>query len=99
MNRLLKTIGLTMVITFSSQLSIASDMPDGAKIFSQKCKMCHALDKKKIGTAVKAMNSDAEQLRSAITNGVKRMPKFGHKLSAEEIDSLVIYIQAQKTDI
>jgi len=42
------------------------------------------------------MNSDAEALRSAIADGKKRMPKFGGKFSAEEIDALVVFIQAQK---
>ena len=96
MNNLLKALALMATVAMSAQVGIASDMPDSAKIFSKKCKMCHAMDKKKVGPAVSAMNSDAEALRSAITNGQKRMPKFGHKLSGEEIDALVVFIQAQK---
>ena len=96
MNSLLKTLALVATVAMSAQVAIASDMPDGAKIFSKKCKMCHAMDKKKVGPAASAMNSDAEALRFAIANGQKRMPKFGHKLSGEEIDALVVFIQAQK---
>lgn len=74
----------------------AAEGIDGAKLFKKKCTMCHAINKDKTGPAVKSMNSDSEALRSAITNGQNRMPKFGSKFSAEEIDALVIYLQAQK---
>lgn len=96
MYSLLKALVLVVTVAMSAQVGIASDMPDGAKVFSKKCKMCHAMDKKKVGPAVNAMNSDEEALRSVITHGQKRMPKFGHKLSGEEIDALVVFIQAQK---
>ncbi|NOR73188.1 MAG: cytochrome c [Mariprofundaceae bacterium] len=76
--------------------AIASDAPDGAKIFKKKCGMCHKIDKKKVGPAVKAMNQDAEMLRSVIVNGKKMMPKYSGKLSAEEIDAVVTYIKEQQ---
>ena len=94
----MKTIQILMaiaVLTLGSTAALASDAPDGAKLFNKKCKMCHAMDKKKMGPAVNTMNSDAEALRSAITDGKKRMPKFGHKFSADEIDALVMFIQAK----
>ncbi|MCF6209030.1 MAG: cytochrome c [Ghiorsea sp.] len=98
MNNLLKALALMATVAMSAQVGIASDMPDSAKIFSKKCKMCHAMDKKKMGPAVSAMNSDAEALRSAITNGQKRMPKFGHKLSADEIQAVVAFIQSKHAE-
>jgi len=76
--------------------AMASDIPDGEKIFNKKCKMCHKIDKKKIGPAVKAMNQDAEVLRSAITNGRKSMPKYSGKLSAGEIDAVVVYLREKQ---
>ncbi len=76
--------------------AIASDAPDGAKIFKKKCGMCHKIDKKKVGPAVKAMNQDAEMLRSVIVNGKKMMPKYSGKLSAEEIDAVVTYMKEQQ---
>jgi cytochrome c2 len=76
--------------------AIASDTPDGAKIFKKKCAMCHKVDKKKVGPAVKAMNQDAEMLRSVIVNGKKMMPKYSGKLSAEEIDAVVAYLKEQQ---
>ncbi|MFQ5356225.1 MAG: c-type cytochrome [Mariprofundaceae bacterium] len=65
---------------------------DAGSLFKKKCKMCHALDKKKVGPAVRGMNVDAEVLKETIINGRKMMPKFGKKLSGEEIDALVAYI-------
>ena len=76
--------------------AIASDAPDGANIFSKKCAMCHKIDKKKVGPAVKAMNQDTEMLRSVIENGKKMMPKYSGKLSAEEIDAVVAYLKEQQ---
>lgn len=76
--------------------AIASDAPDGAKIFSKKCKMCHKIDKKKVGPAVKAMNADPEVLRSVIADGRKLMPKYSGKLSVEEIDAVVAYLKEQQ---
>ena len=95
MKKILQIIVTAAVLGLSVSPAIASDGIDGAKLFHKKCKMCHAIAKKKMGPAVKTMNSDAEALRSVITNGQKRMPKFGHKFSAEEIDALVLYIQSQ----
>lgn len=79
-----------------SQAAIAG--PDGAKIFSKKCKMCHALDRKKTGPAVKDMNKDAAVLKAMITNGKGMMPGFGKKkkLDAEEIDAVVAYLVANQ---
>jgi len=76
--------------------AFAADAPDGAKIFKSKCAMCHKIDTKKVGPAVKAMNTDAEVLRSTITDGRKMMPKYSGKLSAEEIDAVVAYLKSQQ---
>ena len=94
-----KTIGMILAMGFvalSATTALASDAPDGAQLFDKKCKMCHKIDGKSMGPAVKTMNSDSEALRSAITDGKKKMPMFGKKFSAEEIDALVVFIQAQK---
>ncbi len=75
----------------------ADDMPDGAKVFKKKCKMCHAIHKKKVGPMVASMNTAPEVLKTTITNGRKRMPKFGHKLSEAEIDAVVAFIQENQS--
>ena len=71
----------------------AASAADGEKIYKKRCKMCHALDRKKVGPAFKDMNRDPEVLRTTITNGRKVMPAWGKKLSKDEIDSLVMFIQ------
>ncbi len=78
--------------------AMADDMSDGAKLFKKKCKMCHAISKKKVGPAVVNMSADVDILTETITNGRKRMPKFGRKFSAEEIESLVAFIQSNHAE-
>jgi cytochrome c5 len=77
---------------------VAAGSIDGAKLFSKKCKMCDALDKKKSGPAVKAMSQDETQLRDVITNGgkVKMMKAYGKKFSSDQIDVLVAYIRSRQ---
>ncbi len=73
-----------------------ADTADGAKLFSKKCKMCHSVDKKRTGPALKTMTTDAAILRATIADGRKIMPKYGKKFDAEQIDALVAYIQEQQ---
>jgi cytochrome c2 len=96
MKNTLKILAALAVMGMMSTPAIASDTPDGAKIFKKKCAMCHKVDKKKVGPAVKAMNQDAEMLRSVIVKGKKMMPKYSGKLSAEEIDAVVAYLKEQQ---
>ena len=93
----MKKIALIMTAAFTmlaAQTALAE--VDTTKIFNGKCKMCHALDKKKTGPAFKDMNADAAVLKDAIANGRKMMPKFSGKLSEEEIDAMVAYIASTK---
>lgn len=74
----------------------ASEKLDAKKIFKQKCSLCHAVDKKKLGPAVKSMSRDAAVLREAITKGRKPMPAYEKKLTKEEIGALVGYLMANQ---
>ena len=96
MNNTTKTLAAIAVAGLLATPAFASDAPDGAKIFKSKCSMCHKVDSKKMGPAVKAMNTDAEVLRSVVADGRKMMPKFSGKLSAEEIDAVVAYLKEQQ---
>jgi len=96
MKNSLKILTALAVTGMMGTPAIASDTPDGAKLFKKKCTMCHKVDKKKVGPAVKAMNQDSEVLRSTITNGRKMMPKYSGKFSAEEIDAVVAYLKEQQ---
>jgi len=90
-----KVMVLFAVIAFmgaSAPLAVAA--PDGAEIYLKRCKMCHDLEKKKMAVAVKTMTGTPEEMRKMIVNGRKMMPKFGEKLSAEEIDAVVTYFQS-----
>jgi len=84
-----------LVFVFAST-GVATAGVDAEGIFKKKCKMCHAFDKKKMGPAFKDMNKDAKVLKTMITNGRKMMPKFGKKLSGEEIDAMVAFIQSKQ---
>jgi mono/diheme cytochrome c family protein len=93
MNKSILSAVIAAVALLAAAPAFASDMP-GAQIFKGKCKMCHALDKKKVGPAVKDMNKDPAVLKETITNGRRQMPKFGKKLTAEQIDEVVAYLQS-----
>ncbi|MDQ7001238.1 MAG: c-type cytochrome [Ghiorsea sp.] len=98
MGNLFKALALIAGVALSSQVGMASGMPDGAKIFSKKCKMCHSMSRKKVGPAVKSMNTDAAMLIETVTNGRKRMPKFRHRLSADEIQAVVAFVQSKHAE-
>lgn len=83
-----------MAILAVGYAASAEAAPDAASLFNAKCAMCHAVDSKKVGPALKDMNKDENVLRETISNGRKMMPKYGGKLSAEEIDAMVAYIKS-----
>jgi len=70
---------------------------DASGLFKKKCAMCHAVDKKKVGPALKNMTRDPDALKAAIVGGRKMMPKFGKKMGDAEIDALVKYIQSKQS--
>ena len=97
MKRIIQTALALAALSLVAAPTWADDMPDGAKVFKKKCKMCHAIHKKKVGPMVASMNADPEILKATITNGKRRMPRFGHKLSEEEIDAVVAFIQENQS--
>lgn len=97
MKKLLQAIMVLTFFGFTTAPVMASGDIDGVKLFSKKCKMCHAMSKNKTGPALTAMNQDEAVLRNVITNGSskkKMMKAYGKKLSSEQIDSLVSYIRS-----
>ena len=68
-------------------------------VFEKNCAKCHG----KTGegrhfagpslVSEKTTSSSADELRDIITNGKHHMPKFGGKLTPEEIDTLVRQIK------
>lgn len=97
MRHIAKAFAIIAATGMMTAPAMAADaQPDGADIFSKKCTMCHKIDTKKMGPAVKSMNPDTETLRSVIADGRGMMPKYSKKLSAAEIDAVVAYIQAEQ---
>jgi len=92
-----KTIAMMIAAAcfgLTSQVAMAD--VDAAGIFKKKCAMCHAIDKKKTGPALKDMNTDPAVLKAALSEGRKMMPNFSKKLSAEEIDAMVAFVQSNQ---
>ena len=98
MKKTIKTLILMAAVSVMAAPVVAADSIDGAALFSKKCKMCHALDKKKGGPALTAMSQDEAQLRDIITNGgkSKMMKAYGKKYSSDQIDALVAYIRSKQ---
>jgi mono/diheme cytochrome c family protein len=93
-----KIIAMTIAAAcfgLTSQVAMAD--VDVDKIFSKKCKMCHSIEKKKTGPAFKDMSTDPAVLKAALTEGRKLMPNFSKKLSGEEIDAMVAFIQSKQS--
>ncbi|KHE91816.1 MAG: c-type cytochrome [Candidatus Scalindua rubra] len=100
--------GLVVLFFFSVVQFNASNAFAGKinykKIFENNCRKCHGKDgkgtKRGKGLGVPDFTDgdwqDAttdKQMITTITNGKKRMPKQGHKLSPEEIKAMVKYIR------
>jgi mono/diheme cytochrome c family protein len=98
MKKLIKFAMILAATGFIAAPATASDAIDGGKLFAKKCKMCHAVDKKKTGPALKAMSQDEARLRDVITNGGKNkmMKAWGKKFSAAQIDALVAHIRSRQ---
>jgi len=94
----IKTLTLMAAACVMAAPVMAADAVDGAALFSKKCAMCHALDKKKGGPAITAMSQDEAQLRDVITNGgkIKMMKAYGKDFSPDQIDALVAYIRSNQ---
>ena len=95
MNTTIPAIIIAAAALLASSPAFAADMP-GAAIFHQRCTTCHAIDHKKVGPAVKDMSKDPAVLKQFLTHGKGMMPNFSHKLSPEQIDQVVAYLQSQQ---
>ena len=87
-----KTLVFISLFINPESAAFAAEIPDTQQLFKQKCSLCHAIDKKKLGPAVTSMSRDAESLRQAITKGRNAMPAFEGKLTKVEINGLVNYL-------
>jgi mono/diheme cytochrome c family protein len=103
----LKTFRLTLSVCFLFALTAvaAQTPPPGTglmtnPVFQENCAKCHGktAEGRHFGgpslASEKTTASSADDLRSIITNGKGRMPKYSSKLTPEEIDTLVQQIKA-----
>ncbi|MCF6325039.1 MAG: cytochrome c [Gammaproteobacteria bacterium] len=83
---------LSIALLFSmASFTVAAELA-GEALFKKKCSLCHSIEKKKLGPAIKTMSSEAETLRAVILKGKGMMPGFDGKLTSAQIDSLVEYL-------
>lgn len=78
--------------------------PEGATIFNEQCVGCHGQDGraqtdmgKKVNaadlTGATVQQMSASQLAKTVKNGKGKMPAFGDKLSDDDIQAVVAYVQ------
>lgn len=102
-SRLILVVSL-MFLSLSSAFAQSSSSETLASnpVFQQNCAKCHGKDadgRFMAGPSLiskKAGELSTDDLRNMIANGKGRMPKFGDKLSAADIDKLVAEIKAAK---
>ncbi|HEV8431850.1 MAG TPA: cytochrome c [Thermoanaerobaculia bacterium] len=94
---------LCLVVVLATPLFAA----DGAALYKANCNTCHGptgagdtpagkmMKAKPLGSADVQKLTDAE-MTASITNGKNKMPKFGQKLSGDDIKALVTYVRTFK---
>ena len=96
-------ISIVLVLFASTILAAQTQSPDDLTsnpVYRKSCAKCHGKtgEGRHFGgpplRSEKVHAASTEDLRNMITNGKGRMPKFGAKLPAVEIDKLVQEIQA-----
>ncbi len=89
----------SLVLTFRLAQAQKSELAENP-VFASNCAKCHgktAEGRMFAGPSLaspKVVAASTDELRNIITNGRRRMPKFGEKLTAEQIDRLVGQIKA-----
>jgi cytochrome c6 len=94
---------LTALTLLLPRPALAADLADGAKIFSNKCALCHLKGGNTVNpektlkqeTLEKFGMNSAEAIITQVTNGKGVMPKFGGQLSPEQIQNVAAYVLDQ----
>ena len=103
---------VTTLVLVSAMASALRRQPESkrgaAEIFDKSCSTCHGKDgkaktfKAKFNHARNLTDSEwqgnvtDERIFNSISNGKRKMPAFGKKLSDDEINSLVTYVRGFK---
>ena len=96
-----KSLVFVVVILLASCLSAGSDEDKGGVTYEARCAVCHGKDgvPKSFAKGSPAFNDEAwkkvaslESIEKVVTEGRKRMPAFGNKLTPEEIKAVSAYL-------
>jgi mono/diheme cytochrome c family protein len=103
----MRTIQLTIAtsflffaLTMSAQNPPSEGSLTGNSVFQEQCAKCHGktAEGRHFGgpslLSEKVAGTSTDDLRSIITEGKGRMPKYASKLTSEEIDTLVQQVKA-----
>ncbi|NJO81043.1 MAG: c-type cytochrome [Cyanobacteria bacterium RM1_2_2] len=96
------SLGLALLVCLSSPAA-ASDLANGAKVFSANCAACHTGGGNLINAAKTLKQSDLEKyemasieaIKTQVTKGKNAMPAFGGRLSDTQIDEVAAYVLDQ----
>lgn len=86
-----------------SEPALAADAAQGKQVFSANCAACH-MGGGNVVNGAKTLKKDAlekydmydlDKIVYQVTNGKAAMPRFGGKLSAEQIDNVAAYVLEQ----
>ena len=102
----MKTSQLVVILFLSLTVASAQTSPSNAAltanpVFQKNCVRCHGdnaqgrfMHGPSLVSNKKVHAATPDELHTIITNGKGHMPKFGSKLSAEEIDTLAQQVKA-----
>jgi cytochrome c6 len=96
-------LGLTLATVCFSRPALASDLVNGAKVFSTNCAACHmgggnlvnASKTLKKEDLAKYEMASLDAIKTQVTNGKNAMPAFGGRLTAAQIEDVAVYVLDQ----
>jgi cytochrome c6 len=98
-------VSIALMSTFMARPALAGDTATGAKVFSANCAACHMNGGNAVNPA-KTLKKEAlaqygkdtvEAIVAQVTNGKNAMPAFKGRLSADQIESVAMYV-LEKSD-
>ena len=108
MKTFLCSASLVLLIGIATVASAEDPAPSGLltsdPVYQKQCAKCHgkSAEGRHFGgpslVTDHAMKMSSDDVRSIVTNGKGRMPKYGSKLSAEEINRLVLEMKATSSN-
>lgn len=96
-------LGFSLISLCFSHPAFASDLTDGAKVFSANCAACHVGGGNLVNGAKTLQKADLEKyemasldaIKTQVTNGKNAMPSFSGRLTPDQIDNVAAYVLDQ----